>query len=39
MNFKFMPELEFAAGYPIALGLMVITAIIPFIYFRRKGWL
>ncbi len=39
MNFKFMPELEIAAGYPIALVLMVITAIIPFIYFRRKGWL
>ncbi len=39
MNFKFMPELEIAAGYPIALGLMVITAVIPFIYFRRKGWL
>ncbi len=39
MNFKFMPELEIAAGYPTALVLMVITAIIPFIYFRRKGWL
>ena len=39
MNFKHMPELEFVAGYPIALVLMVITAIIPFLYFRRKGWL
>ncbi|MBX9759942.1 MAG: magnesium transporter CorA family protein, partial [Beijerinckiaceae bacterium] len=39
MNFKHMPELEWVSGYPIALVLMVITAIIPFIYFRRKGWL
>ncbi|MFN3891728.1 MAG: magnesium/cobalt transporter CorA [Beijerinckiaceae bacterium] len=39
MNFKHMPELEWPLGYPVALGLMVITAIIPFIYFRRKGWL
>ncbi len=39
MNFKHMPELDWVSGYPIALGLMVITAIIPFIYFRRRGWL
>jgi magnesium transporter len=39
MNFKYMPELDWVSGYPIALALMVITAIIPFIYFRRKGWL
>ena len=39
MNFKNMPELDWPAGYPLALALMVISAIIPFIYFRRKGWL
>ena len=39
MNFRHMPELEWVSGYPIALALMVVTAIIPFIYFRRKGWL
>jgi magnesium transporter len=39
MNFRHMPELEWASGYPIALALMVVTAIIPFVYFRRKGWL
>jgi magnesium transporter len=39
MNFKYMPELDWVSGYPIALALMVVTAIIPFIYFRRKGWL
>jgi magnesium transporter len=39
MNFKAMPELEWAFGYPIALALMFITALVPFIWFRRKGWL
>jgi magnesium transporter len=39
MNFKFMPELEWAHGYPYALALMVASVAAPFIYFRRKGWL
>ena len=39
MNFKVMPELELAWGYPLALGLMVASVAAPFIYFRRKGWL
>lgn len=39
MNFKYMPELEWPLGYPLALLLMLIAAIVPFIYFRRKGWL
>jgi magnesium transporter len=39
MNFHHMPELDWTYGYPWALGLMVIVAIIPVIYFRRKGWL
>src|SRR5262245_26713844 len=39
MNFKNMPELEWLLGYPYALALMLITAIIPFVWFRRKGWL
>ncbi len=39
MNFHHMPELDWEYGYPWALGLMVIVAIIPVIYFRRKGWL
>ncbi|HIN63703.1 MAG TPA: magnesium transporter CorA, partial [Candidatus Obscuribacterales bacterium] len=39
MNFKYMPELEWQYGYPIAIGLMCVAALIPFIYFRRKGWL
>ena len=39
MNFRHMPELDWALGYPWALGLMVIAAIVPVVYFRRKGWL
>lgn len=39
MNFHHMPELDWLAGYPMALGIMVICAIIPYLYFRKKGWL
>lgn len=39
MNFRMMPELDWAFGYPFALVLMVISAIIPFWWFRRKKWL
>jgi magnesium transporter len=39
MNFKRMPELEWAWGYPMAIGLMIVSAIIPFAWFKRKGWL
>lgn len=39
MNFRHMPELDWYLGYPLALGLMVVAAVIPYVYFRRKGWL
>jgi magnesium transporter len=39
MNFHFMPELDEHWGYPLALLAMVASALIPYIYFRRKGWL
>ncbi|MDM9623774.1 magnesium and cobalt transport protein CorA [Rhizobium sp. AC44/96] len=39
MNFESMPELHWVQGYPYSLGLMVISAIIPFFFFRWKGWL
>ncbi len=39
MNFDFMPELQWAGGYPFALGLMVISAIVPYAFFKRSGWL
>jgi magnesium transporter len=39
MNFKFMPELEWAHGYPFSLMLMLFSVLVPFWFFRRKGWL
>jgi magnesium transporter len=39
MNFKFMPELDWNLGYPFAIGLMVFSAVIPMVYFRKRGWL
>jgi magnesium transporter len=39
MNFRFMPELDWRLGYPLALGAMVAAALIPFVYFKRRGWL
>jgi magnesium transporter len=39
MNFKVMPELEWAHGYPYALVLMVAAAIVPYWIFKWKKWL
>lgn len=39
MNFELMPELKWLFGYPFALGMMVVSAILPYWYFRRRGWL
>lgn len=38
MNFRDMPELGWHYGYPMAVGLMVLSAIIPFVYFKKRGW-
>lgn len=39
MNFRILPELNWSLGYPLALVLMIISAVTPFWYFRRRGWL
>ena len=39
MNFHRMPELDKVWGYPLALVLMVVSAVVPYLYFRRRGWL
>lgn len=39
MNFRVMPELDWHFGYPLAIVLMVLSAVIPLWYFKRKGWL
>ena len=38
MNFHWMPELGKHWGYPMALGLMAVTAGSLMVYFKRKGW-
>jgi magnesium transporter len=39
MNFEFMPELHSVFGYPLALALMLVSAIAPLVYFKRRAWL
>jgi magnesium transporter len=39
MNFRFMPELEWHIGYPLTLAVMLVSAIVPYVYFKRRGWL
>jgi len=39
MNFRYMPELAWRAGYFIVLGLMAVVAIVMIVYFRRKKWI
>lgn len=39
MNFHFMPELDWPWGYPVALVLMLISAVLPYWIFKKKGWM
>ena len=39
MNFKAMPELEWAHGYPMALIMMLMAAVLPYFLFKWKKWL
>jgi magnesium transporter len=39
MNFKFMPEYGWSLGYPYALGLMVVTGLLPLLWFKWRGWM
>ncbi|ACL55707.1 magnesium transporter CorA family protein [Methylobacterium nodulans] len=38
MNFKHMPELDWAWGYPYGLGLILLSALAPAVWFKAKGW-
>ena len=38
MNFKFMPELSWYWGYPLSIGMMILSAV-TYLFFRKKGWL
>ena len=39
MNFKHMPELDWVWGYPAVLLVMAALGILPYFFFRWKGWL
>jgi magnesium transporter len=39
MNFEHMPELALKFGYPLSIGLMILSAVLPYYFFKRKGWL
>jgi magnesium transporter len=39
MNFKLLPELQWAYGYPFSLALMVMAGVGPYLYFKHRGWL
>ena len=38
MNFKYMPELNWIAGYPFGLAMIALSAIIPVLWFKWRGW-
>jgi magnesium transporter len=39
MNFQHMPELRWTWGYPFALALMLLSAVVPYLIFKYKRWL
>lgn len=39
MNFRHMPELDWKAGYPLSLALMLALAVLLWAWFRRNDWL
>ena len=39
MNFKNMPELGWEFGYPMAVVMMIVAAILPYWFFKWKRWL
>lgn len=38
MNFKVIPELQWEYGYFYSLAVMALSAVIPFVYFKKKNW-
>lgn len=39
MNFEVMPELQWQYGYPFAVGAMILSAVLPYLFFKARGWL
>jgi magnesium transporter len=38
MNFTHMPELDWTFGYPVAILVMVASALVPYLFLKRRGW-
>ena len=38
MNFNFMPELSWQFGYPFGLALILISGLLPLLWFKWRGW-
>lgn len=39
MNFRAMPELGWPYGYPFAIALILVSGVIPLLWFKRRGWM
>ena len=39
MNFQNMPELHWAWGYPFGIGMIILSTIVPLLWFKWRGWL
>jgi magnesium transporter len=39
MNFSFIPHSDWPYGFELAVAFMVLSAVLPYWYFKRKGWL
>ena len=39
MNFDYMPELSEPWGYPLAIIIMIVAGVLPYVFFKRRGWL
>jgi magnesium transporter len=38
MNFKDMPELDYQHAYPIAAGIMALSTLATYLYFKKRKW-
>jgi magnesium transporter len=39
MNFKGMPELDWSWGYPYGLAMIALSAVLPLVWFKWRGWI
>jgi len=39
MNFQHMPELTWSLGYPFALAMILVSGLLPLVWFKWRGWM